>query len=67
MQKDVTTLMDPSFFDTRTASAADSSVASATAATGTPLGSYTFKISKLASEASWQGARRDRQSPQRHR
>jgi flagellar hook-associated protein 2 len=56
LQKDVTTLMDPSFFDTRTVSAANSSVASATAATGTPLGSYTFKISQLASEASWQGA-----------
>jgi flagellar hook-associated protein 2 len=55
LQKDVTTLMDPSFFDSRTASSGTPSVASATAAAGTPLGSYTFKISKLASEASWQG------------
>jgi len=55
LQKDVTTLMDPGFFDSRTASVASPSVASATAASGTPLGSYTFKISKLASEASWQG------------
>ncbi|MGA2555088.1 MAG: flagellar filament capping protein FliD [Verrucomicrobiota bacterium] len=56
LQKDVTTLMDPSFFASRTASVADSSLASATAAVGTPLGSYTFKITQLASDASWLGA-----------
>ena len=56
LQKDVTTLSDPSFFQSCTATAADASVASATAAAGTSLGSYTFKISKLASDASWQGA-----------
>ena len=56
LQKDVTALMDPSFFESRTASAADPSVASATAAAGTPLGTYTFDISKLASAAAWQGA-----------
>jgi len=56
LQKDVTTLMDPNFFGSRTAAAANSSVASATAATGTALGNYTFNISQLASEASWLGA-----------
>ena len=56
LQNDVTTLMDPSFFNIRTASAANSSVATATAAAGTPLGSYSFKVSQLASEASWLGA-----------
>jgi flagellar hook-associated protein 2 len=56
LQKDVTTLMDPNFFGSRTAAAADAAVAGATAATGTPLGSYTFKITQLASEASWLGA-----------
>jgi flagellar hook-associated protein 2 len=56
LQKDVTTLMDPGFFGTRAASSDNSSVASATADTGTPLGTYTFDISKLATDASWQGA-----------
>jgi len=55
LQKDVTTLSDPNFFDSRTASSASPSVASATAAAGTALGTYNFTISKLASEASWQG------------
>lgn len=55
LQKDVTTLMDPSFFGSRAASSSNSSVASATAATGTPLGTYTFDISKLATDSSWQG------------
>jgi flagellar hook-associated protein 2 len=59
LQKDVTTLMDPSFFGTRTASSSNSSVASATAATGTPLGTYTFDISKLATDSSWQGVTAD--------
>jgi flagellar hook-associated protein 2 len=56
LQKDVTTLMNPSFFESRTASAADSTVASATAAAGTPLGTYTFDFTSLASDASWLGA-----------
>ena len=56
LQKDITTLMDPTFFENRTASAADASVASATAASGTPLGVYNFDISQLATEASWLGA-----------
>ena len=56
LQKDVTTLMDPSFYESRTASASNA-YASATAATGTPLGAYTFKISQLASDASWLGGK----------
>ncbi len=56
LQTDVATLMDPTFFSSRTASAANALVASATAATGTPLGSYLFKITQLAAAASWQGA-----------
>jgi flagellar hook-associated protein 2 len=56
LQKDVTTLMDPSFYESRTASASNS-YAGATAATGTPLGTYTFKISQLASDASWLGGK----------
>jgi flagellar hook-associated protein 2 len=56
LQKDVTTLSSADFFKTRTATPDDSSVASATATTGTALGTYTFDISNLATEASWQGA-----------
>jgi flagellar hook-associated protein 2 len=56
LNKDVTTLMAPGFFDTRTATAASPSVASATAAEGTSLGSYDFTFSQLAAAASWQGA-----------
>ena len=53
--KDLTSLSDPSFFDSRTTSVADSSIASATAAEGTPLGNYTFDVIKLASDAVQQG------------
>jgi flagellar hook-associated protein 2 len=56
LQKDITSLKDPSFFDSRTASSDDSSVATATAATGAPLGTYSFNITKLATDASWLGA-----------
>lgn len=55
LQKDVTTLSDPAFFDSRTTTLSDSSVASATAAEGAPLGNYTFNITKLASDAVQQG------------
>jgi flagellar hook-associated protein 2 len=52
---DVTTLSNPSFFQSRTASVSDPSVASATAAQGTPLGSFTFNVSQLATDASQLG------------
>jgi flagellar hook-associated protein 2 len=55
LNTDVTTLMAPNFFQTRTATTDDPSVASATAAAGTATGNYTFKISQLATEASWLG------------
>jgi flagellar hook-associated protein 2 len=56
LQKDVTALMSPIFFESRTAASGNAALASATAATGTSLGTYTFKFTQLASEASWQGA-----------
>ncbi len=56
LAKDVTTLSDPSFFDTRTTSVSNPSVANATAAAATPLGSYSFNVIKLASDAVQQGA-----------
>ncbi|HUD49546.1 MAG TPA: flagellar filament capping protein FliD [Candidatus Baltobacteraceae bacterium] len=46
---DVTTLSNPSFFGSRTASVADPSIASATAAQGTPLGNFAFDVTQLAS------------------
>jgi flagellar hook-associated protein 2 len=48
---DVTTLSNPEFFESRTTSLSDPSVASATAASGTALGNYTFDVTKLASNA----------------
>jgi flagellar hook-associated protein 2 len=53
---DITTLNGPDFFQTRTASTANSAIATATAAPGTATGDYTFNISQLATQASWQGA-----------
>jgi flagellar hook-associated protein 2 len=51
LNDDVTTLQNPSFFQSRTASVSDPSVASATAAQGTPLGNFTFNVSKLATDS----------------
>jgi flagellar hook-associated protein 2 len=51
LSNDVTTLSNPSFFSNRTASVSESSVASATAAEGTPLGNFTFSVSQLATDA----------------
>jgi flagellar hook-associated protein 2 len=48
---DATTLSNPSFFASRTTSISNSSVASATAASGTPLGTYTFNVTKMATDA----------------
>jgi flagellar hook-associated protein 2 len=52
---DVTTLTGPDFFQTRTASTGNPSIASATAAAGTATGNYTFEISQIATQASWLG------------
>jgi flagellar hook-associated protein 2 len=54
---DISTLTAPNFFDSRTATASDTSVATATAATGTALGTYTFNVTKLASDAVMQGTK----------
>src|SRR5882724_9889101 len=53
---DIANLNNPDFFDTRTTAVADASVATATTTSGAPLGSYTFKISQLATDAVQQGA-----------
>ncbi|HZM03810.1 MAG TPA: flagellar filament capping protein FliD [Candidatus Saccharimonadales bacterium] len=57
LNTDVTTLSDPTFFDTRTTSLSNGSVASATAASGTALGAYNFTVSQLASDAVQQGSK----------
>jgi len=56
LQKDVTTLTAPGFFNSRTTSLSNSSIANATAASGTPLGTYTFKVGTLASDSVQQGS-----------
>ncbi len=56
LTNDITKLNDPSFFDSRTASTADDSVASATAAEGTPVGNFTFNVTQLATDAAQVGS-----------
>jgi flagellar hook-associated protein 2 len=48
-------LNEPTLFDSRTAQVADPTIASASAASGTALGTYTFAITQLATAASQQG------------
>jgi len=55
LQSDVTTLKTSGFFDSRTATPSDTTKASATAAAGTALGTYSFNVSQLASAAVIQG------------
>jgi flagellar hook-associated protein 2 len=55
LNNDITTLNNPSFFGSRTASVSEPSVASATAAEGTPLGNFTFSVTQLASDAAQVG------------
>jgi flagellar hook-associated protein 2 len=52
---DIKNLSDPSFFDNRTATPADTTVATATVSSGAPVGTYTLDITKLASNAVQQG------------
>ncbi len=47
-QNRVTTLNDSTLYESRKVSSSDSSVGTATAAAGTPVGSYAFDISKFA-------------------
>ncbi len=56
LENDVTTLSNPDFFDTRTTSVSDPSVLTATAASAAPLGTYSFDVKQMASDAVQQGA-----------
>ena len=55
LNTDITSLSNPSFFETRTATSSDSSIATATAASGTALGDYTFKVDTMATDSTWVG------------
>ncbi len=57
LNNDVTTLSDPNFFSSRTAATSNSAVASATAAEGTPLGTFSFDVTQMASDAAQVGSR----------
>ena len=56
LQTDIQTLQDPSFFQSALAQSSDSTIASATAASGAAIGSFTFNISQLATAAQINGA-----------
>ncbi len=56
LQNDANTLSSASFFESTTASSSDSSVASATVQSGTPLGTYAFSVSQLATAAVQDGS-----------
>jgi flagellar hook-associated protein 2 len=51
LQNRVNTLKDPSFFDSRTASSADSTIATASVTAGAALGTYSFNVTQLATAA----------------
>lgn len=51
LQSRVTTLSDSSLYDTRLSNSSNSDIATATAGTGTTLGSYAFNIIQLATAA----------------
>ena len=51
LQNRVTALKDGSLFEARTATASDATAASATVSAGTPLGSYVFAVTQLATAA----------------
>ncbi|HEX4120961.1 MAG TPA: flagellar filament capping protein FliD [Verrucomicrobiae bacterium] len=55
LQNDITTLTTPGFFQSATTGSSDSSVATATAASGAPTGTYSFSVSQLATAAVQEG------------
>lgn len=52
---DLKNLSDPTFFDNRTATPADATIATATVASGAPVGTYTLNVKTIASNAVQQG------------
>lgn len=56
LQAQINALKDPTLYDSRTAQVSDSTIASATAATGAVVGAFTFNISNLATASTITGA-----------
>lgn len=56
LQSDIQALQDSSLYQGASVQSSNSSIATGTAATGTPLGNYTFNISKLATASQINGA-----------
>jgi flagellar hook-associated protein 2 len=56
LQADIKALQDPSLYGSSTAQAGDSTIASATAASGAALGTYNFNFSQLATAAQITGS-----------
>jgi flagellar hook-associated protein 2 len=56
LQNDVATLSAPGFFQSATAASSDPGVVTATAQTGTPVGTYTFAVSQLATATTQTGS-----------
>ena len=56
LQNDALTLTDPSFFNSVVATSSNSAVATASTTSGTPVGTYSFAISQLATAAQINGA-----------
>ncbi len=56
LQTDIQNLQDPTFFQSALAQSSDSTIATAAAASGAALGSFTFNISQLATAAQINGA-----------
>jgi flagellar hook-associated protein 2 len=56
LQTDAQTLLDPSFFNSVAATSSSPAVASASAASGAPVGNFSFNISQLATAAQINGA-----------
>ena len=57
LQNDINTLSSASFFQSTTSSSSDSSVATATTQSGTPLGAYSFAVTQLASATAQNGSK----------
>lgn len=52
----ITTLKDPDFFDSRTATSSDTTKGTVTASAGAPVGRYAFAISQLATTSAQTGS-----------
>jgi flagellar hook-associated protein 2 len=56
LQTDVKALQDPTFYQSAVAQTSDANIATASAGSGATLGSFTFKISQMATAAQINGA-----------